>query len=407
MKKDHANPTSKVSTRSELLSLLSEACELEHGLACSYLFTAFTLKQETSEGGNTCEQLQKVRLWAAQIYFVASQEMLHLAQAWNLLAAIGGTPYYLRPNFPQELKYYSFGHPLTLEPFGRKALQRFRLYESPLDASPERSFFKELGVTPGFRTVGELYQQIAAGISQIPEEHLFIGIRERQVDERLADFPDLVRVVDKESALVAIENITRQGEGTAEDRTDSHFGMFTETLKQFDAELEDSAKRGQVFAPARDTIENPVARYRGNYGAARGNLIEDAYTQQVAELFDSTYGLMLRMLQYVFDNSTGDVVLLRNFSRMAIMVMPIVLKPFGEALTLLPAGASHGPKMAGPPFGLTRHVPLPVDPSTAATIVHEQLTELIFLAEKLASQSGAPVQLAQGYRNLKDLLASL
>jgi hypothetical protein len=108
---DQPNPTSKISTRSELLSLLSEACELEHGLACSYLFTAFTLKQDTSEGGITWEQLQKVRLWAAQIYFVASQEMLHLALVWNILAAIGGTPYYLRPNFPQELKYYSFGHP--------------------------------------------------------------------------------------------------------------------------------------------------------------------------------------------------------------------------------------------------------------------------------------------------------
>ncbi len=37
-------------TRSKLLSLLSEACELEHGLACSYLFSAFSLKQELSEG---------------------------------------------------------------------------------------------------------------------------------------------------------------------------------------------------------------------------------------------------------------------------------------------------------------------------------------------------------------------
>jgi hypothetical protein len=393
-----------VSTRSELLSLLSEACELEHGLACSYLFTAFTLKQDTGEGGISWEQLQKVRLWAGQIYFVASQEMLHLAQAWNLLAAVGGTPYYLRPNFPQELRYYSFGHPLTLEPFGRNALQRFRLYESPLQVSPERSFFKELGVAPGFRTVGELYEQIAAGFRRVPEERLFIGIRERQVDERLADFPDLVRVVDRESALLAIENITRQGEGTVADRTDSHFGMFTETLRQFEAESEASRQRGDEFKPARDTIENPVARYRGNYGAARGNLIEEPYTQQVAELFDSTYGLMLRMLQYVFDNSTGDAALLRDFSQMAIRVMPTVLKPFGEALTLLPAGASYDSKTAGPAFGLSRHVPLPVEPSTAATVVQEQLAEVISLAEKLAAHARAPVQLASGYNNLKHLL---
>lgn len=396
--------TKVVSSRSELLSLLSEACELEHGLACSYLFTAFTLKQDTAEGGISWEQLQKVRLWAAQVYFVASQEMLHLAQAWNLLAAIGGTPYYLRPNFPQELKYYSFGHPLTLEPFGRKALQRFRLYESPLQVSPERSFFKELGVAPSFRTVGELYEHIATGFRTVPEERLFIGIRERQIDERLVDFPDIVRVVDRESALLAIENITSQGEGTVVDRTDCHYGMFTETLRQFESESEASRQRGAEFQPARDTIENPVAHYRGNYGAACGNLIEDQYTQLVAELFDSTYGLMLRMLQYVFDNSTGDAALLRDFSQMAIRVMPTVLKPFGEALTLLPAGGSYGSKTAGPAFGLSRHVPLPLDSYAAATVAQEQLTELISLAERLAANERAPLQLACGYNNLKHLL---
>jgi len=399
--------TKAVSTRSELLSLLSEACELEHGLACSYLFTAFTLKQDIAEGGICWEQLQKVRLWAGQIYFVASQEMLHLAQAWNLLAAIGGTPYYLRPNFPQESRYYSFGHPLTLEPFGRKALQRFRLYEKPLDASPERSFFKELGVDPGFRTVGELYEHIAHGFESLPEERLFIGIRERQIDERLADFPDIVPVVDRKSALLAIDNITRQGEGTLVDRADCHYGMFSETLRQYEAECEDSRKRGSVFEPARNTIENPVARSRGNHGAAPGNLIEDQYTQQIAELFDSTYGLMLRMLQFVFDNSTGDPALLRAFSQVAIRVMAMVLKPFGEALTLLPAGASYGGKTAGPTFALSRHVPLPLDPSAAAVVAQEQLADLVSLAERLAADGRAPRQLASGHKNLQHLLSSL
>ena len=55
-------------SRSDLLSLLSEACELEHGLACSYLFTAFTVKSDVSEGGLTERQLQRVRGWAEHIY---------------------------------------------------------------------------------------------------------------------------------------------------------------------------------------------------------------------------------------------------------------------------------------------------------------------------------------------------
>lgn len=395
--------TEKISKRSDLLSLLSEACELEHGLACSYLFTAFTLKQDTGEGGINWEQLQKVRLWAAQIYFVASQEMLHLAQAWNLLAAIGGTPYYLRPNFPQSSKYYSFGHPLTLEPFGRGALQRFRFYESPINVSPERSFFKELGVQPGYRTVGELYERIDTGFQTIPEDELFIGIRDRQIDQRLVDFPDIVRVVDRVSARLAIDTITHQGEGTVIDRTDCHYGMFSEILRQFEAESQTSQQRGEEFRPARDTIENPLAHYRGDYGAAYGQLIKDRYTQQVAEMFDSTYGLMLRMLQYVFDNSTGDAALLRDFSQMSIRVMPTVIKPMGEALTLLPAGADYGSQTAGPAFGLSRHVPLPMDPRSAAIIAQEQLTDLISLSKKLAADSRAPAQLTSAHTNLKHL----
>ena len=79
-------------TRTALMALLTQACELEHGLACSYLYTAFSLKQQASEGGLTTDQARKTKFWASQIFFVASQEMLHLAQAWNLLTSIGGTP---------------------------------------------------------------------------------------------------------------------------------------------------------------------------------------------------------------------------------------------------------------------------------------------------------------------------
>ena len=43
----------EISTRSDLLSLLSEAAELEHGIACSYLYAGFSLKRDISEGGMT------------------------------------------------------------------------------------------------------------------------------------------------------------------------------------------------------------------------------------------------------------------------------------------------------------------------------------------------------------------
>ena len=48
--------------------------------------------------------------------------MLHLAQVWNLQAAIGGTPYYLRPNFPLSTRYYPLNLPVVLERFSWSAL---------------------------------------------------------------------------------------------------------------------------------------------------------------------------------------------------------------------------------------------------------------------------------------------
>ena len=44
-----------VKTREELIYLLSRASELEHGLACLYLFAAYSLKKDVSEGSMTEE----------------------------------------------------------------------------------------------------------------------------------------------------------------------------------------------------------------------------------------------------------------------------------------------------------------------------------------------------------------
>src|SRR5437588_11096622 len=134
-------------TRSDIISLLSEACELEHGLACSYLYSAFSIKQSATENDLTWDQLQFIRKWAGQIYFIASQEMFHLSQAWNLLTAIGGTPYYMRPNLPQGKKYYPLHLKLALEPFGKQALRRFIFYELPTHVTDQNFLEREFGVT--------------------------------------------------------------------------------------------------------------------------------------------------------------------------------------------------------------------------------------------------------------------
>ena len=375
--------------RSDLLKLLCEAAELEHGIACSYLYAAFSLKRDTSEGNMTWQEQQTVRGWAAKIYFIASQEMLHLALVWNLTTAIGGTPYYLRPNFPQDSNYYPLRAPLSLQPFGTSALKRFIQYERPPLMNSERDLAAlkplagEDGAEIDFKSIGELYALIESGFRSIKPEELFVGLPAQQMTQEMVHFPDIVPVLDRTSALKAIDTITHQGEGTKHDRDDSHFGAFVAIL----AQMQDSNAHGANFAPARPALENPSAGVNRGYGA-KPNPIEDALSQQVAALFDSAYSLMLRMLAWSFEvENTGIEAQVKRFCDVAIDLMPRVILPLGEGLMLMPAGKSYPGKTAGPGFGLTRHVMLPNDAGNAHKLCRERLQELATIAADLLKQA--------------------
>src|SRR4051812_15823199 len=81
-----------VEHRGQLIFLLREAAELEHGIMCQYLFAAFSMKESTAEG-LADHQLEAVNRWRTVILEVAHQEMLHLALVENLLTAIGAAPH--------------------------------------------------------------------------------------------------------------------------------------------------------------------------------------------------------------------------------------------------------------------------------------------------------------------------
>jgi hypothetical protein len=390
-------------TRAELIALLTEACELEHGLACSYLYAAFSLKQHPYEGGLTTDQLHKVRFWASQIFFVASQEMLHLAQAWNLLTAIGGTPYCLRPNLPQSSRYYPLHASIALERFGEKALKRFIVYESP--PNPDKAWVrnaKALGkhdIKCGRVTIGQLYGTIADGFGAIKD--LFKGNPANQVGGQIAHFPDLVLVHDTASALQAIEMITHQGEGLSKDRADCHFGIFMGILDDLHRE---QAAGGSRFQPVRPVMENPVADSKSGYGAM-AHPVKNPLTRQTAELFDAIYFLMLQALAFAFTPATGATTATRA-AEAAIEMMTTALLPIGDALTMLPAGDKHG-RNAGPAFGLTRFIALPDDPDLAVDLIGERLGDLAASTERIAANLPTTPQLAIAAARLRAIAARL
>jgi len=125
-----AEPRLRVESREELIFLLGQACEIEHGLMCEYLYAQFSLKRGVEEG-LAPGQLVRAQAWETALINVIKQEMLHLALSTNILTAIGAAPHFERPNFPILSRWYPPGVQIALVPFGERALRHFLFLERP------------------------------------------------------------------------------------------------------------------------------------------------------------------------------------------------------------------------------------------------------------------------------------
>src|SRR5262249_26138036 len=151
----------------------SEGAELEHSLACQYLFAAFSMKHLPSDAGVTPAQLAKIKGWKGKILRIAREEMEHLATVTNLLNAIGGAPHFRRVNFPRPALSYPPNIPISLDRFSVETLKRFidfgRRHDAPVPS------FEVVPKPLSYRHVGELYLEIRKGFETIPEETLFLN----------------------------------------------------------------------------------------------------------------------------------------------------------------------------------------------------------------------------------------
>ena len=252
-------------------------------LLSAYLFTAYSLKQDLSEGGFSPgpigqRELGIAQSWSGLTISVAVQEMLHLALACNMISAIGFDPEFRReelnfPLSPQTMQqYFGYGGSayLSLWPFSKETIERYAWFEdydhesesfpgtpwgdesaNPLEASESPMFlkgFEEMNIS----TLVDLYKAIAQGFANLNENGtLFAGDPGKQVTDLevtgLFNYPpaigkdenDLIPVlspvVDLKSALVAINTIIIQGEGPEEDWIDFMHQLCTENEIDYDS----------------------------------------------------------------------------------------------------------------------------------------------------------------------------
>lgn len=399
-----------ITTRAGLIDALRVAAELEHGLMAQYLFAVYSLKRYTWEGLDPV-QLERVRRWSSSITLIARQEMEHLGLALNLLASIGGTPSFTRPNMPQDLKYYGDADiELTLTRGDLETIKRFQRFEAPdeltADLPPgepvdqERArrtcagkddsigsreeltahLLRKSAEMPlmgapvlGFqwRSVQDLYLSILGGFEHLSatmgEKQLFVGKKWLQIfggpQSKLYGAPgsmndlnqyglDLIGVTDLATARQAITMILEQGEGV--DVTPSylpwtHFCLFT-TIRQ---EMEE---HGLGNLAARPVVANPMLMAHPDMHGTP-IILGNPHSRQVAALFNGSYELMLLLLLYLYSDNVKEQEQINGLMDAAFFpLMTMFVRPLAEILTEIPAFDDPARGNAGPGFELNGDV---------------------------------------------------
>jgi hypothetical protein len=408
-------PALTVNSRDELVYLLGQACEIEHGLMCEYLYAQFSLKRGLDEG-LTPGQLARVAAWEAALISVIKQEMLHLALATNVLTAVGAAPHFERPNFPILSRWYPEGVQIALVPFGEGALRHFIYLERPegmaLDdaagfaaarhAQPLTAGDAGLVAIPEeWRTVGHLYRGIEAGLAKLcdryGEDAVFIGPARAQAVTDIFEWPELIAVTDLASARQAIETIVEQGEGARGDWIKSHFGTFVGVLEDLLAEQ----AADPAFNPARP-VEPAYVRLPPDVGA--GTLIEDPAAAQVADLANGLYEVTLQVMSRYYIHHGETAAELDTLARTAKHLMNWVMREMGPVLTALPVGPSHPGSTVGPTFDIARPAMYLLPHKYAAwKIIEERLDALGRACASLGEQAGlgALAPLADKLRSMR------
>jgi len=390
----------RVASREELVWLLTQACELEHGLMCEYMFAQFTLRR-TQQEGLSAEQQAKVAAWEAAIVDVTKQEMLHLALATNLLTAIGAAPHLHRPNFPILSRWYPPGVQIALVPFGERALRHFIYLERPegmdLDdaegfaavgqAQPLTDGDSLMAVPEDYQTVGHLYRGIEQGLERLVDRRgeggVFIGPPEAQATTEVFEWAELTAVTDLGSARAAIELIVEQGEGARGDWRNAHFGKFVALLDDYLATR--AADPG--FEPARPV--EPAYVRRPPDVEAETMLITDPLTAEVADLFNAVYETTLQALSRYFVHSGESAEQVTTLATVAKHLMNWVMRPLGSVLTTLPVGPERLGVLAGPAFEIVQPSFYVLPHRQAAwRILAERLGDLAGRAERLSGNAG-------------------
>jgi hypothetical protein len=242
----------------DLRRALQNAIRLEHSTIPPYLTALATL------AGNTTS----VKYARQTIRDVVVEEMLHMTLACNVLNAIGGHPVIADPGFvpsyPHELPMGVAGDLVVhLKRYSKDLIEntfmKIEEPEIPLEIPTRRAALAIAGAQPTI-TIGQFYAGVRALLTAHPDA--FTSDPALQVTGFFFEPGEDISVVDLPSALLAIETIVEQGEGTPKSPTDlqkeiAHFYRF------------------QQFSKGMQIVDDPASPFKVSFDPTKPLVIDD------------------------------------------------------------------------------------------------------------------------------------
>ena len=249
---------------------------------------------------------------------VVRDEMLHMNLVCNILNAIGGDPDMRNavPTYPNPIPMaLAGGLKVHIKRYSRalvtEVFMSIEKPETPLDI-PTRGLMAAGAALPP-QTIGQFYATIRNEIIRQANDGIFTGQPEKQVTEFFAGDGENIAVVDKDTAVFAIDTIVEQGEGTLQAPTDlqhdvAHYYRFQELSKgmqltllpspYFDATkpiaIDDQADVVQIVDDPQSVAIDPA----------------DAAIKQLADKCDGEYSGIINSLHAGFNGDPGQLALI-------------------------------------------------------------------------------------------------
>lgn len=367
-------PATNKSPEDELLDLLQNAAEIEHGLMLQYLYTVYSLK---------------ISMISGILRLIAIEEMGHFISVQNLLIACGAEPHFGNGEWTDQTVFQPF--PFKLEPASAGSLAKYTIAEMPDPTNVPENVKPDLPTIIAeadtsakspveTHRVGLLYAKIYWLLRSNdepladPKKEPWVGFPVAEMaakpelkgkhvsDAFIADVKDrnglpeqwignyksviVIPISDRGSALQSIARISGQGEGFG-DTPQGHFERFLEAWRL--------AKKSEDLAVKAPT--NPFYK-DGPPPLGTGDKIMSAAGRQFARLGDGLYELVLLCIAANLLLASGTASDVRaKPAKAAIVAMRDCLSTVANALKTIPLDEANGEsRVCGLPFSAVPEV---------------------------------------------------